>query len=288
MTDKQPSFALTRKGYTPAEVDAYISSLRDHLTGVTDDLAKARDELVVTHDELTVTQSDLETLRADLDAAKKAAQDEADAILDEARAEAEAKIADAQQRVAGMIDEADVETEEIRSTIRAEEDEMRQRLRTRENEITTELDAIDSKVGDRTTQIAQLEKRLAAEEARYTERIHTLRSVAAGLEDGLRVVVEGSLVELGVFLQTHEAAVVDNDIVGAAVHHHFTTDALLAASPTIQEQATPRNKDRVETNHPKAIDNDPEDSNEAGCPTIPGPTTKTKAKGQHDRGSDPR
>lgn len=231
LTDTTPDFPTTRKGYDRAAVDAFIGSLRDQLAGLRDDLAKARDELGVTQEELTAAQSDLDELRADIDTAKTVAAEEANRLLGDAQANATATTEAAERRASEIAEAAEENARERREAVESEENEMRERLRTRENEITAELDEIDARVGERTRLVADLEQRLAAEELRYADRIQTLKTVAQGLEDALRAVAEGSLLELGVFLHTQRAAIVDNDIVGAGVHHHFTTDALLAASP---------------------------------------------------------
>lgn len=231
LSDHTPEFPTSRKGYEPAAVDAYLAQVRDELVGLRDDLAKARDELGVAGEELAATQTELDELRGNIDEARSAAADEARSLLENAQATASATTEAAERRASEIVAEAERSAEDRLQDVGREEEEMRERLRTRENEITAELDEIDARVGERNRLIGDLETRLAAEEARYAERIHVLETVAKGLEDALRAVAEGSLLELGVFLETQRAAVVDNDIVGAAVHHHFTTDALLAAAP---------------------------------------------------------
>jgi cell division septum initiation protein DivIVA len=223
----QPKFTITRKGYVPADVDSYVSRVLDELSGVRDDLAKAQDQLdnaqsdlTATQEELAGAQTELTDLRGDFDAVKQQAEDAAAVTLEEAKRKADE-----------ILQAAETGAEEIRETMAREEQEMQERLRTRENEITAELDAIDASVSERNQAIAKLEVRLEAEEARYGDRIGTLRNLAESLEEALKSLMAGSLVELGVYLETHQAAVVDNDVVGAAVHHHYTTDALLAASP---------------------------------------------------------
>lgn len=239
MTGQKPTFPVVRKGYDQKDVDAYVSSLRDQLHGLREDLAKAQEEITVAQDEVTTAQAELAELRNDIDSAKLLASEEAASVLQAADESATAAAEEAQRRADEIIASAETAAEEIRGSIAQDEEDMRERLRTRENEITEELDAIDAKVGERTQAITELEQRLTAEESRYGERINTLRTIASSLEDALRAVVDGSLVELGVFLETQKAAVVDNEIVDAAVHHHFTTDALLAAAPKPERAKTP-------------------------------------------------
>ena len=142
-----PAFRVVRRGYDPAEVDAYFSQLAARLNEAVDQYAKAEQARV----EL---QGEIVSLRERAPSFEQVGG-EAAALLQEAGRTAEQMVENARRRSDTIIEKAQQQVEQIRDDVTAEAQKVLEQAREVAEQIRREVEAERAAVVDETDQVRE-------------------------------------------------------------------------------------------------------------------------------------